>query len=129
MQRMVALLEELAIVLQPFTDAARVGSRAWNGSEYAPVLESREADPYALAWWAILRTEAGLLQSQPSITPEQCAYLHSEWFGGMGSLNDFSLDAGRHGEPAKNANKRLDTLRADLYSCLQSLQPHAESKT
>jgi hypothetical protein len=128
-QQMVALLEDFAAVLQPFTSAAGVRSRAWDGTEYAPVLQPHGPDPHALAWWATLRAVASLLRSQPRITQEQYSYLHSEWFGGMGSLNDFVLDTERHGEAAKKANERLDRIRVDLYSCLQSLQPHAESKT
>jgi hypothetical protein len=129
MHKLIVLLEDLAAILEPFARTASIGSRTWDGHEYAPVTEPHEPDPSAVVRCVTLRTVASLLESQPSISPEQYTYLKSAWFGGMGSvLNDFSLDTRRHGKPAEVANQRFRALCTELYSCLQSLKPDA-SKT
>jgi hypothetical protein len=122
------LLDDCAKVLEPFIRSARRGSLSWNGSEYAPVAEDVDPDPYALAWWSTLRTTSSLLASQPSLTAEQCSFLQQQLFGGMGSLTDFCLDTKRWGKRAKAANERLSTIRDELYLAFQSLRP-AEQTT
>src|SRR2546430_3749514 len=115
MQHLAALLEELAALLEPFVRSGSIGSRSWNGREYAPVTEPHEPDPYAIARYVTLRTVAALLQGQPTISPEQYAYIDSAWFGGMGSfLNDFSLDMRRHGKAAETANQRFKAICSKL---------------
>ncbi len=123
------LIDDSAKVLEPFIRSAKRGSLSWNGSEYAPVTEDVEPDPFALASWSTLRTISALLASQPSLTPEQYSYLQQQFFGGMGSLTDFSLDAKRWGNKAKAANDRLNMIREEMYSCFQSLRPVEHTKT
>jgi hypothetical protein len=123
------LLDDYTEVLEPFIESSRRGGLHWNGSEYAPTTEDRVADPYALSWWSTLRTISALVSSQPCLTGEQIEYLQRELFGGMGSLNDFSLDTKRWGEKAKVANEQLGKIRHDLYSCFQTLRPVAACKT
>ena len=122
------LLDDCAEILDPFIKSSRRGGLLWNGVEYAPSTQDLEPDPYALAWWSTLRTISALLAGQSSLTSQQHAYLQCELFGGMGSLNDFSLNAKRWGKKAKAANEQLREIRDELYSCFQSL-PVAESKT
>jgi hypothetical protein len=122
------LLDDCAKTLEPFIESARRGGLSWNGSEYAPSKDDVEPDPYALAWWSTLRTISALA-SQSSLTAEQTSYLQRELFGGIGSLNDFSLDAERWGKKAKTGNDQLDKIRGELYSCFQSLRPVAQPKT
>jgi len=123
------LLDDSAEVLKPFIESSRRGGLHWNGSEYASATQDRTADPYALAWWSTLRTIAALVASQPGLTAEQIEYLQRELFGGMGSWNDFSLDAKRWGKKAESANDHLGRIRHELYSCFQTLRPVAPSKT
>src|SRR5215469_9630615 len=89
------LLDDCAKVLEPFIESSRRGSLHWNGSEYAPVSEDKDPDPYALAWWSTLCTISALLSSQSSLTPQQYSYIERELFGGMGSFTDFWLDEKR----------------------------------
>ena len=116
-------------MLEPFIRSARRGSRSWNGSEYAPVTEDVDPDPYALAWWSTLRAISALLASEPSLTPEQYSYLQQEFFGTMGSLQDFRLDAKRWGKKARAANDELRKILDELYSAFQSLRPVKQTKT
>ena len=115
-------------MLEPFIRSARRGSLSWNGSEYAPVTEV-DPDPYALAWWSPLRTVSALLASQPRLTPEQYSYLQQNFFGTMGSLQDFCLDAKRWGKKAKAANDELRKILDELYSAFQSLRPVQHTTT
>jgi hypothetical protein len=117
------IIDDCAKVLEPFIRSARRGSLSWNGSEYAPVTEDVDPDPYALAWWSTLRAISALLASQLSLTPEQYSYLQQEFFGTMGSLQDFCLDAKRWGKKGSAANKELREIIDELYSAFQSLRP------
>jgi len=123
------LLDDCAKVLEPFIRSARRGSLSWNGSEYAPVTEDVDPDPYALAWWSTLRTISALLASQTSLTPEQYSYLQQKFFGTMGSLQDFCLDAKRWGKKARVGNDELRKILDELYSAFQSLRPVQYTKT
>ena len=127
--QLVDLLRQLAEVLQPFVTSHRAGDRVWNGHEYAPATESRDADPVAAAWYASATTAAALLESQHALTPEQHEVLRHQLFGGMGSLQDFSLERERWGRRATEANRQLEIIQPALYSCLQSLTPRAPQKT
>jgi hypothetical protein len=88
-----------------------------------PVTENVDPDPYALAWWSTLRAISALLASQPSLTPEQYSYLQQEFFGTMGSFQDFCLDGKRWGKKASAANKELREIIDELYSAFQGLRP------
>lgn len=124
MSKLVDLLRQLADVLQPFVGSHRAGDRVWDGREWAPTTEPREGDSGAHGWWISAITAAGLLDGQPSLTPQQNEFLRRELFGGMGSLQDFSLDRRRWGEKANEANRQLEIIRTALYGCLQTLAPH-----
>jgi hypothetical protein len=100
-----------------------VGDRVWNGSEYASATESCEADAVATGWWATAVTAATLLDGQHTLTGQQHRFLHDQLFGGMGSLQDFSLDRERWGDRATEANRQLERTRAALFDCLRSFTP------
>jgi hypothetical protein len=123
------LLDDCAKVLEPFIESSRRGGLHCNGFEYARTTKDKEPDPYALAWSSTLRTISAILGSQPSLTSEQSSYLQRELFGGMGSFDDFSLDAKRWGKKAKAANDQLGRIRDELYSCFQSLCRVEHTKT
>lgn len=123
------LLAQIAEVLQPFVNSHRVGDRVWNGQQYAPADESCDADPVATAWWATANTAAALIAGQPSLSPQQHDYFKRTLFGGMGSLNDFSLDTARWGSKAKEANQQLAIIRTALYTCFQRLTLREHQKT
>jgi len=123
------LLDDCVKVLEPFIESSRRGSLHWNGFKYAPVTEAKNPDPYALAWWSTLRAISALLESQPSLTPGQYSYLQQEFFGTMGSLQDFSLDAKRWGKKARVANEQLRIILGELYSAFKSLRPIEPTKT
>ena len=123
------IIDDCAKVLEPFIRSARRGSLSWNGSEYAPVTEDVDPDPYALAWWSTLRTISALLASQPTLSPDQYSYLQQQFFGTMGSLQDFSLDTKRWGKKARAANEQLRRILDELYSAFQSLRPVEHTKT
>ncbi len=123
------IIDDCAKALEPFIRSARRGSLSWNGSEYAPVTEDVDPDPYALAWWSTLRTISALLASQPCLTSEQYSYLQQKFFGTIGSLQDFCLDAKRWGEKASAANEQLRKILNELYSVFQSLRPVEQTKT
>ena len=122
------IIDDCAKVLEPFIRSSQCGSLSWNGSEYAPVTEDVDPDPYALAWWSTLRTISALLASQPTLSPEQYSYLQQQFFGTMGSLQDFSLDTQRWGKKASAANEQLRRIRDELYSAFQSLRPVEHTK-
>ena len=115
-------LDDCAKVLEPFIESSRRGSLHWNGSEYAPVSEDKDPDPYALAWWSTLCTISALLSSQSSLTPQQYSYIERELFGGMGSLTDFWLDEKHGGKKARAANEQLNKIRNELCLALPSLR-------
>jgi len=101
----------------------------WNGHEYAPAAESRDADPVATAWCATASTAADLLAGEQSLSVQQHEYLRRTLFGGMGSLNDYSLDATRWGSEAVEGNRKLAAIRTALYTCFQRLSPRETEKT
>lgn len=116
--QVVGYLRQLAAELEPFMSPKAPGTRVWNGMAYG---EStlREGDPYALAWWSTLTAIADTLQRQNEpLTSSQVDYLKRRFSGGMGSFNDFRLDATVHGSTAVAANGRLDTTIHSLVSCL-----------
>jgi hypothetical protein len=123
------LLSQLAEVLQPFVSSHGAGDRVWEGQAYAPAVEAREADAVATAWWATANTAAALIAGEQDLSPQQHDYFKRTLFGGMGSLNDFSLDAARWGSEAKEANRQLEIIRSALYTCFQTLTPREHQKT
>jgi hypothetical protein len=125
----VRLLDDAAGTLQPFVKSTRRGSASWSGARYAPVTETVEPDPYAMAWFSSLHTMSALLARQTNLTVEQYTYLERELFGGMGSFQDFCLDRKRWGKDADAANERLGTIRDELYISLVALRQVAEPKT
>jgi hypothetical protein len=125
----VDLLEQLAEVLRPFVSSHRAGDRVWNGEEYALATESLDADSVATAWWATATTAAALIAGEQRLSPQQHAYFDGTLFGGMGSLNDFSVDTTRWGEKALEANRQLAIIRTALYTCFQTLTPREHQKT
>ena len=127
--RLVDLLNQLSDVLQPFVTSHHAGDRVWNGQEYAPSPESGDGDPVASAWRATAFTAANLLTGQRTLTSEQHEFLQQQFFSGMGSLNDLSLDSARWGDKAAEANRQLAIIRPALYSCLHSLTSYAAQKT
>src|SRR5579872_3925758 len=110
-------LRATAEELKPLTQSALPNSVTWDGIRYVKEGEVKAPDPYALAWWSVLKAMAGLIESQESaLSAKQVAYLHKELFGGMGSLNDlFFADAAE-------LNARLNQARANLFSSLSALQ-------
>src|SRR5277367_5840705 len=75
-------------------------------------------NPYALAWWANLRTIASMIEAQEAmLSAAQIAYLKRELFGGMGSLNDLWFSQ----TDAPGVNERLDQARHDLFSSFSRL--------
>ena len=127
--RFADLLSQLAEVLQPFVSSHRAGDRVWDGQAYAPAVESREADSVATAWWTTATTAAALIAGEQGLSPQQHDYFKRTLFGGMGSLNDFSLDATRWGSEATEANRQLEIIRTALYTCFQTLTPREHQKT
>jgi len=129
MSQFADLLSQLAEVLRPFVSSHRAGDRVWDGQTYAPAVQSREADSVATAWWATATTAAALIAGAQHLSPQQHDYFKRTLFGGMGSLNDFSLDTIRWGSEAKAANCQLETIRTALYSCFQTLTPRGHQET
>ena len=109
-------LRATASEIKPLTEARSAEARVWNGTEYAKG-EARTADPYALAWWSILRTMADMLEAQESlINQKQIVYMEGVLFGGMGSLNDLYFEPKSLGVLAATVNERLRKSRVDLYT-------------
>jgi hypothetical protein len=73
------------------------------------VTESQIGDPYAKAWVASFSTASGLLKDQDQVTTAQLHFLRKEFFGGMGSFNDFSFAIERWGTAGREANERLSS--------------------
>lgn len=89
----------------------------WNGVEYARNKESREGNPGASAWWAILITMAELLEAQECpLSTRQTKYIRETLFGGMGSLNDLRFDDKQLPAGASQINKQLEEQRAALFA-------------
>jgi hypothetical protein len=108
-------IRSLADELKPFTQTISSPSRVWDGKAYVKS-ESREADPYALAWWHTLTTIADLLYLQETeLGKRQVEYLRGKLFGGMGSFADYCIDVNRGGDSAKAANQRLNEKRTNLF--------------
>lgn len=108
-------LRNLAEELKPFTQEVKTGGRVWNGTTYAQTAP-RHADPYALMWWGILTSIAELLEAQDAPASEkQVTLLRKKLFGGMGSFNDYNLDATRLGDAAESSNRRLKDKRTALF--------------
>jgi hypothetical protein len=107
-------LRKIAEVLKPFIRPPQQGALVWNGTSYVP--STAAFDPFALGWWGTLTTVADLVEAQGiPVTAAQREYLGKLFFGGMGSLNDFMLDAKTLGEPAREANAKLNDARTELY--------------
>lgn len=116
---LIKALKDLANVLQPFTKSGVAGAREWNGSAYVETSESKEPDPYALAWWSTLNTVAGLIESQEGLLADrQKQYLRHILFGGMGSLSDLHLNEDRWGQAARDANRSLQDKLCDMETLL-----------
>jgi hypothetical protein len=95
--------------------SASPNSATWDGMNYVKG-EERAPDPYALAWWSILCTIAGLLEAQESpLSAKQIEYLKGVLFGGMGSLNDLCL------KDAASINQRLEESRHRLWLSFQDM--------
>jgi hypothetical protein len=106
----------IADTLKPLTESASPGALVWNGVEYARNNESKEADPQALAWWAILITMAALLEAQESpLSTRQTNYIRDTLFGGMGSLKDLSCDIKRLPPSAGRINRQLKEQLETLF--------------
>ena len=125
MKQIIALLNQAGEVLQPFTDSVQPGSLVYDGTRYAPATAFQTPDPYALAWRASIQTTVALLDGSESLTARQLDYLRSSFCGGMGSFQDFSLDASRWGSAADAANARLSTIRSSLFHALKDITPSA----
>ena len=85
-------MRSAADTLEPFSRQIRSNTRVWDGEKYAPPKKFQEPDPYALMWFALLRTTAELLERQSDVTDAQLDYLKDMLRGSMGTLLDFSLD-------------------------------------
>ena len=115
------LLGEVANLLGKYIHPPAKGTLTWDGTKYAAIAPN-PFDPGAGIWWGIISAMAGLLQSQDGpLSAEQKAYVERLLFGGMGSFNDFSLDAETLGSEAREANESLDTLRNALFKQFRQL--------
>ena len=124
MKKIIALLNQAAEVLQPFTRSVQPGSLVYDGTRYAPA-PPQTPDPYALAWWSSIQTVVALLDGSESLTARQLDYLHSSFCGGMGSFSDFTLDTSHPGSDAEAANARLSSIRSSLFHALKDITPSA----
>lgn len=105
-------LRATAEILKPLTHSSSTATKLWNGTAYVKN-DSRAGtpEPYALAWWTMLRTIADLIEAQDSpISSQQMAYLKNVLFGGMGSLNDLSF------QNAEAIDSRLRDRRSELFA-------------
>jgi len=117
-------LRKTAEELKPLTESASPGSRVWDGIEYAKNTESREPDPHALAWWAILNTIAELIEAQEcALSSKQTEYIQQTLFGGMGSLNDLNFDVKGSPSVAARVNQRLAKQRGLLFAAFTAVEP------
>ncbi len=114
-------LRATAEALKPLTEAVSPGERVWNGVEYAKSSESKQLDPYALAWWSTLIAIAELIDAQEApLSVNQIAYLDRLLFGGMGSLNDLFFDPKSIGAIADLVNKQLNENRHALFTAFKN---------
>jgi hypothetical protein len=120
--RIVELLEECAVTLQPFAETFDAGARKWNGSAYVLSSESQVGDSNASAWSATCRTAAELFRVQDRPSDAQLGVLRHLLFGGMGSFQDFSLSTEHWGARAQAANQRLEQLRKQLFDCMANVK-------
>jgi hypothetical protein len=110
-----------ADVLRPLTENYSRGALVWNGTEYSPATVPATAHPRAMAWWAILMTMEGLLDTQDGAPNErQIAYIKDTLFGGMGSFNDLTFDVKDLPAAAATINQRLDQQRDALYAAFMA---------
>ncbi|MHB1273301.1 MAG: hypothetical protein ACYCZD_11155 [Rhodanobacter sp.] len=115
----VKLLLVIARVLAQFSDANPSGTLKLDGSAYTPSAGG-PGDVLAAKWWGTLTGLAGILDAQATpLSAEQKNYLDRLLFGGMGSLNDLSLDPNRLGPQAAPANQELNRLRKELFDAFQ----------
>ena len=113
--RFIRALRSAADELKPLTQSALAGSATWDGTQFAKT-GARAPDPYALAWWSVLRTVADLVEAQEAPLDEsQIAYLRRLLFGGMGSLNDLAFDRNVTGVVADAINEGLNRKRQLLF--------------
>src|SRR6266542_2228802 len=126
MKMLVSMLREIAAELKPFAGIvpeSPPGTLVWDGETYAKAGKPRPSEAVALAWWTTLKTAADLLEAQESpLSSRQISYLQGELFGGMGSLQDFSLDPNRLGSKAIEANERVAQRLRSLFSHLESVR-------
>ena len=92
--KFVQQLDDLVNLFIPLTVGGPVGTIMWNGREYAKSEVDHIADATASKWLGVIYTIAGLVGGQDTpLSPLQLRFLKRELFGGMGSLNDFFIDA------------------------------------
>jgi hypothetical protein len=116
-------LRATANMLRPFISEHRAGTRIWDGVTHRRADQSRRVDPYALAWWSILKTMADLIERQNcELTKEQRDYVEHQRFGGTGSLLDFSLDVSSYGREGEQADKKLVKAGESLSVILKSIR-------
>ncbi len=110
-------LRATANELTPLAQTAAAGTLVWNGTEYSKSHDSKNPDPYALSWQAMLGAIADLIEAQESpLTEKQMTYLEHLLFGGMGSLNDLNFDPKATGDLARTVNDRLRRQKQALYA-------------
>ena len=117
-QKFIKQLRDTAEVLQPLTRVMSPGSATWDGTSY---VKGKAERPHAsaLAWWSILSTIADLIEAQDSpISSKQISYLSRILFGGMGSLNDLSVDS-KEVANANEINERLNEVRRHLFEAFR----------
>ena len=121
MKELLRLLRSAADTLEPFSRQIRANTRVWDGEKYAPPKKFQEPDPYALMWFATLRTAGKLLERQNDVTDAQLDYLRDMFRGSMGTLLDFSLDKHQWGKEAEDANHKLHFIAVELLEHIDSI--------
>jgi hypothetical protein len=110
----IATLREIIDLLGKYSDSVEPGAHRWDGRAYTQAT-SQSCHPGAAKWWACLSAIADMIELQDSPpSNRQRAYLTQVLFGGMGSFNDFVLDA-QHVPEAIAKNRELDRLREVLF--------------
>lgn len=121
MDNFVGALRDLVALLAEFSDAATDGALRLDGAKFVESAGNGKFDPLAAKWWATLVAVAELVEAQDApLSGGQRAYLDRLLFGGMGSLNDFSLDEERLGEDARLVNSRMNDLRQSLFAAFNN---------
>lgn len=111
--KLVTHLRTTADELQPLTQGSVPGAAIWDGEKYVRG-ETKNPDPYALAWWSTLRAIAAMVEAQEcALSSDQIAYLKSTFFGGMGSLSDLAPSM------TQEQTERFNRRRNSLYSLFQ----------